>query len=201
MKKQTKIGKQVKITIAVFFVLGAVFLGSQALSAGYEYTPMQPIPGTDVDLSKDFPSYVMAIYKFSIWTVGIAALLMVTIGGFMYFTAAGNTSNLGKAKTVITDALLGVVLALTAWLLLNTINPDLTRIDLSSLESIKIDKFELVSNKSEFEKEVFETDECCIISQNGKDFVSASYTNPMECEDNDGDWHSGDGKCKEVIQE
>lgn len=131
--------KASKIFVLIIFIAAVFIFANQLSLAAYDYTPMQPIPGTDANSSKDFPGYVMAIYKFAIWTVGIAALFMVTIGGFMYFSAAGNTSRLEKAKTVITDALLGVILVLTAWLLLNTINPDLTTIDLQSLESMKIE--------------------------------------------------------------
>lgn len=44
----------------------------------------------------------------------------------MYVTAAGNTSRISTAKTIITDSLLGIVVALFAWLFLYIINPDLT---------------------------------------------------------------------------
>ncbi len=86
---------------------------------------MEPIPGSAT--TTDFPSYIRAIYKFGIWTVGIAALLMISIGGFMYLTSAGNTSKTGQAKEIITDAIIGVILALVSWLLLYTINPDLVK--------------------------------------------------------------------------
>lgn len=129
--------KALKILVFSILTVGLPFLICQVVLAAYDYTPMQAIPGTSINSSKDFPNYVIAIYRFFIWTVGIAALFMVSIGGFMYFGAAGNTSRLEKAKTVITDALLGVIMVLTAWLLLNTINPDLTTIDLQSLESMK----------------------------------------------------------------
>lgn len=134
--------KVLKIFIFITFAAVVFVVADQLSLAAYDYTPMQAIPGTDINSSKDFPNYIMAIYRFAIWTVGIAALFMVTIGGFMYFGAAGNTSRLEKAKTVITDALLGVIMVLTAWLLLYTINPDLTTIDLSSLESMKIESFD-----------------------------------------------------------
>lgn len=133
MKKTFKIGVFVIFAATVFLLINNLSL------AAYTYTPMEKIPGT-AENSGDFPQYIMAIYKFAIWTVGIAAMFMVTIGGFMYFGAAGNTSKLEKAKTVITDALLGVVMVLTAWLLLYTINPDMTSINLDSLKAMKIDK-------------------------------------------------------------
>jgi hypothetical protein len=105
------------------------FLPSSALAA-YNYTLMEKIPGFDISGS-DFPGYILAIYKFGIWTVGIAALLMITIGGFMYFTSAGNTAKLGQAKQVIYDALFGLIIAMAAFLILYVINPDLVKVNIS----------------------------------------------------------------------
>lgn len=95
-------------------------------SGSLSYTPMEEIPG--FGKSGDFATYVTNLYKFGIWTVGIAALLMIMLGGFMYITSAGNTSSMGKAKTIITDAIIGLIMALTAYILLNTINPALLTI-------------------------------------------------------------------------
>jgi hypothetical protein len=101
----------------------------------FDYTALEQIPGTEGDL-KNFPDYIKALYKFVIWGVAIAGLLMLVIGGFWYMTAAGNNAQLSKAKDIIRDALLGIIVALFAWLLLFTINPDLVRIDISSLSAL-----------------------------------------------------------------
>jgi hypothetical protein len=107
-----------------------VFLPNASFAAdGFTYTPLEPIPGSE-DAAK-LPEYITAIYKFALWAVGIAAMFMITIGGAMYLTSAGNTSALGNAKGVITDAIIGLVLALVAWFLLNLINPDILSGDLS----------------------------------------------------------------------
>lgn len=94
--------------------------------AAFTYTPMEEIPG--FGRPSDFIQYIMAIYRFGLWTIGIAALLMITIGGFMYITSAANKNNAAKAKGIITDAIVGVILAMTSYILLYTINPDLIRI-------------------------------------------------------------------------
>ncbi|MFA6383626.1 MAG: hypothetical protein WCX17_04365, partial [Parcubacteria group bacterium] len=99
-----------------------------AASDPFNYTPLEKIPGSDTVEMTDFYVYINAIYKFGIWAIGIAALLMISIGGFMYITSAGNNSSMEKAKGVITDAVVGLILALTAYLLLYIINPDLVKI-------------------------------------------------------------------------
>jgi hypothetical protein len=89
------------------------------------YEPMEEIPG--FGRPTDFPSYIMAVYQFGIWAIGISALLMITIGGYVYLTSAGNTSQTGKAKGIIFDAIAGIILAMVSYLLLYVINPDLVK--------------------------------------------------------------------------
>ncbi|KKP68617.1 MAG: hypothetical protein UR66_C0004G0017 [Candidatus Moranbacteria bacterium GW2011_GWE1_35_17] len=122
--------------VASVLILAVLFLGDQA---GAVYEPLEPIPGTSGGTSaiKEFPAYVNAIYKFAMWSVGIAALLMISIGGFMYFTAAGNNSKMESGKKVIADALYGLIAVLFAWIILNTINPDLVNISVKSVENLK----------------------------------------------------------------
>ena len=116
----------------VFLIIAiTVFLLAPAgiSMAQYTYIPMEKIPGFEGEPT-DFPNFLLSITKFAIWTVGIAALLMITIGGFWYMTSAGNTSQAETAKKIITDALLGLIVALAAWLLLYVINPDLVNVNL-----------------------------------------------------------------------
>ncbi|MEI7749732.1 MAG: pilin [Candidatus Moraniibacteriota bacterium] len=100
------------------------------------YTPLEAIPG--VTNASDFPSYLSGIYKFALWSVGIAAMFMITIGGAMYLTSAGNTSAMGNAKNVIEDAIIGLILAISAWFLLNFINPAILSGDLSIFSTMAV---------------------------------------------------------------
>ena len=84
-------------------ILIGLFIVSFSFAHAQTYTPLENIPGTS-DAIDTFPAYIQAIYKFAIWGVGIAALFMIIIGGFWYMTAAGNTSQMGTAKKIITDA-------------------------------------------------------------------------------------------------
>ncbi len=137
MKKNIFDEKNKIYAIIVFsFIIALGFF--QSVSA-QGYVPMEKLPGSPGAAS--FKDYVLAIYNFAIWTVGIAAFLMISIGGFWYFTAAGNTSKVTKAKEIIGDALLGVVVSMVAWLILYVINPDLVNVNLSSLgEGLRINR-------------------------------------------------------------
>jgi hypothetical protein len=103
-------------------------------STRFNYTLLESFPGfftRDTQMT-DFPAMIIAIYKFGIWTVGIAGFFMLVVGGFMYMASAGNTSTAGSARGIIWDALLGIVAALGAYLILYVINPDLTKVTIGS---------------------------------------------------------------------
>ena len=95
------------------------------------YTPMEEIPG--FDRPSTYAGYITAIYKFGLWTIGISAVIMISIGAFMYITSAGNSNSAGKAKGVIVDAISGVILAMISYVLLYTINPALLQINLPNM--------------------------------------------------------------------
>ena len=46
------------------------------------------------------------------------ALLMIVIGGAMFFAAMGNPEKLTTAKSLITSVVIGVILSFAAWLIL-----------------------------------------------------------------------------------
>jgi hypothetical protein len=110
----------------------AIPVEAQTQSAGLQYQLLEKIPGTS-GLGSDLPGYVSAIYKMALIIVTLSAVLMLTVGGFMYLTSAGNTASIGTAKGIIYDSLIGLVIALSAWLVLYVINPDLVEINLSVL--------------------------------------------------------------------
>lgn len=97
------------------------------------YTLLEQIPGPGSTSNLDLPGYLQALYKFSLWAIGIAALLMLSVGGFLYVTSAGNTARMGTAKEIISDSLIGLALALVAWLFLFIINPDFTKLKLPTV--------------------------------------------------------------------
>ena len=99
----------------------------------FTYTLLESLPGfySANTTMTDLPGLILAIYKFGIWTVGIAGLFMLVVGGIMYMSSAGNTSTASSAQGIITDALIGIVAALGAYLILYVINPDFTKINLN----------------------------------------------------------------------
>ncbi|TAK95556.1 hypothetical protein EPO05_03830 [Patescibacteria group bacterium] len=127
MKKQASL-LWLLIILGGFFWLATPCQAADATGT-FSYQPVEPIPG--FSLTSDFPTFVTNLYKFGLWAVGISALIMITIGAFFYMTAAGNSSQAGTAKKIITDALIGLIVAMVAWLILYVINPNLVNINIS----------------------------------------------------------------------
>lgn len=71
--------------------------------------------------------YIMGVYNYAIAIIGVLAVLAIAMGGVMWAMSFGNPSIVTEGKAWITGAILGLVLALGSYILLNTINADLVR--------------------------------------------------------------------------
>ncbi len=67
------------------------------------------------------------LYVWGLSLVGISALVVLVLGGFMYLTARDSADQVKRAQGFMTNAIFGLIIALLSWLLLNTINPDLVK--------------------------------------------------------------------------
>jgi hypothetical protein len=69
---------------------------------------------------------VTQVYLWSLGLSGLLAVAMAVFGGYLVMMARGNGQQASKGKSFIYSSLIGIVLLMAAYLLLNTINPDLT---------------------------------------------------------------------------
>lgn len=106
--------------------------GSGSTAPGGLYKNIEKIPGLNNTPTEDFCKYMTQIINFGFATIGILAMFMLMIGAYQYLMAAGNLAKADSAKESISSALLGLALGLTAWLILNTINPALVKCDLKT---------------------------------------------------------------------
>lgn len=82
-----------------------------------------PCVGEGVNLGQ----CISGIYTWSLTVVGLVAFVQILYAGWMWLTAFGNTSVAGAARSKITNAILGIILLFSSYLILRTINPDLVR--------------------------------------------------------------------------
>lgn len=85
----------------------------------------------------DVGDYIATVYNYGVAIVGILAGTMFVIGGFQYLTAGGDSSRVSKAKERIRDALVGLLLTFGAYVILNTINPDILKLQMPKVPLVK----------------------------------------------------------------
>lgn len=112
-----------KILAVIFLLFISIFVISPDLAGAANYRPLVAIPG--VNANAGLMDYLNGIYTFLISIVGILAMAVLVYGGLRYVTSAGNTASIGDAKESINAALVGLILALTSWLIFSTINQDI----------------------------------------------------------------------------
>ena len=69
--------------------------------------------------------YIAGVYRYAVYVASLLAAVMMMIGGIQWLTAGGNASSIGAAKTRIINALVGLILVLGSYIVLNAINPAL----------------------------------------------------------------------------
>ncbi len=94
------------------------------------------IPGSQPE-SKGVPGIIANIYQFSLMIAVLLAFAMIVFAGAKYMFARGNPSAQSDARDHITQALLGLLLLAGAFIILNTVNPRLTKLFLPTLEHIQ----------------------------------------------------------------
>ena len=117
-------------TVVLFFV----FMLKMAEAAGY--VPLAPLPGISPDTGVSLGKYLDTMFKIGIGLAGVFAVLMIIIGGVQFIGGASSPSARTDAKERITNAIFGLILALSSWLILQTINPAIlkTGLDVKSIE-------------------------------------------------------------------
>jgi hypothetical protein len=124
------------------------------------YTLLTPLPGMGlngtsqtIDTQKSdtnpcpFGKYLNILIKLFLGICGVLAVVMIVMGGIEYMTSELASSK-EAGKESIRNAILGLLLALGAYLILNTINPNLLNVCLNTLPvaTITIDPEQIVGD-------------------------------------------------------
>lgn len=91
-------------------------------------SPIQSDVG-NISQADSIGGYLGVIMPFIVTFIAMAAVVQLVVGGFEYALSESIT-NKGDAKDRMQQALLGLLLALTSYLILRTINPDLVKLKL-----------------------------------------------------------------------
>ncbi len=87
----------------------------------------QSIPVPDDGLPTDLGQLIEAIFNWSLGLIGLVIFVRFFWAGLKWFSAGGNPGPIREAQTIMWNAVYGAVILFSAYLILNTINPDLVR--------------------------------------------------------------------------
>ncbi len=124
-----------KLYILILIILAGIFspvFQVHAQTSSTNYQLLAPLPEMEENFNtaddSALSTYLNSIIKTIIGLSAVFAVVMIVIGGMEYMTSE-LVSSKEAGKERIKDALLGLLIALGAWALLNTINPELLKSD------------------------------------------------------------------------
>lgn len=111
--------KNISLKVAAWFsVLPTLLLPVAAMAqlseAQEDLTEVGEAIGTDAT-SNDLPTLIGNIISALLSVLGIIFVVLVVYAGFLYLTAAGDDSKVKKAKTLLTQSIIGLVIIVAAY--------------------------------------------------------------------------------------
>lgn len=79
--------------------------------SAFALTAPASVPSTFTNLGDS----VSTIFNVVILIAGVAFVILFLVGGIQYLLAAGNEETSGKAKKLLLDAVIGLIIVLAAW--------------------------------------------------------------------------------------
>lgn len=109
-----------------FFTIVLFSLPAVALAQGF--TPIVPLPFPVTD-STSIGQYLDGLFKLTISLGAALAVGSIVMGGFQY-VASEALGDKAKGRTRIQNAVVGLILLLSVFLILNVINPQILKLDI-----------------------------------------------------------------------
>lgn len=92
----------------------------------------------DLTVTGDLGEYISVVYK---WMLGVGttiAIVFVMVAGLRWSLGGASAEQIGKAKKTITSAITGLILLLSTYLIVFTVNPYLVRLQVPAFPMIKL---------------------------------------------------------------
>lgn len=102
-------------TMVLFFGLGGM-APATALAATAQQTACSAITGktscaTNANTGPDVTKLIGSIVNILSWIVGVAAVIMVIVGGFRFITSGGDSNSVASARSTVLYAVIGLIIA------------------------------------------------------------------------------------------
>lgn len=114
--------------------LVAIFIAPSLASAARDI-PLQ-VGILSQDKVQNLAQYVGLVYQYLVGIAGIFAVAMIMYAGMKWIFAGGDASKISAAKETINHAMIGLILALASYLILNTINPGLVSLQVPEVRTL-----------------------------------------------------------------
>lgn len=102
--------------------------------------------------------YIQAVYNYGLAIVSILAAIILMGGGLIWLTSGGDSSKVTKAKEMIIGSISGLVILFCAWIILNTVNPELLK--LKPISTVVISKVILTCCQQNNVAEIINEKDC-----------------------------------------
>ncbi len=120
------LSKNVIKTTAVSLITGAVLMVSSlsmvSAQSGFINNSDNPnAVSTATGGQTSFRQLALTIVNFFLSFLGLIAVIMIIYGGFLYVSAAGNQEKIESAKKIIMYAIIGIIVILLSFAIVNTV--------------------------------------------------------------------------------
>ncbi len=141
------------LTASVFLAVPAA-ADTEDLKTPINFMPQIKMPGIDYAQDGSTPvgqydeetgnmnstllaRYIQGFYNYALMIAGILAAIVLMGGGLLWLASGGDSGRISLAKELITGSLVGLIILFSAWIILNTINPDLLKLRPITTQVIK----------------------------------------------------------------
>lgn len=151
--------QKIKITLAFIVAISCLFSFANISSAqskkdlgtSLNFIPQITIPGSEFikgastsvgqldeetgKMESDLLArYIIAVFNYALAIVAILATIVLMGAGIIWLTSGGDSGKVSKAKQLIAGSITGMIILACSWIILNTINPELTKLQVISME-------------------------------------------------------------------
>ena len=118
----------------LFLLSGILFINATVFALEVDWPKSPGVPGVKLTDTSNLGDLVQYLYEWGIALGGLAVFLVLIFAGFQYLTSVGDPTKMKEARGKILAAFGGLVLLLASWLILNTLNPQLTGLEIPDLQ-------------------------------------------------------------------
>ena len=125
------------ITIIFLLLLFITFVSAESPIRELEVTTYPTVDGVQpTDTSIGIEAYIKYLFSLVFVLLGVIFFAILLYNGVKYMISAGSPEKAGSAISGIKGAFLGVIILLSSWMVLNTINPNFWTLEIVEPEEV-----------------------------------------------------------------